>query len=51
VTLSHLDEIARWVVGFGGEAVAREPGELAGRVRELADRAMAAHVDAEAVSV
>jgi predicted DNA-binding transcriptional regulator YafY len=36
VTLSHLDEIARWIVGFGGACRVEEPEELAKRVREIA---------------
>ncbi|HVS14902.1 MAG TPA: WYL domain-containing protein [Thermoanaerobaculia bacterium] len=37
VTLSHLDEIARWTVGFGGRCRVVEPEELERRVRELAE--------------
>jgi predicted DNA-binding transcriptional regulator YafY len=43
VTLSHLDEIARWVVGFAGGAVAVEPAELVARVVEIAEGARAVH--------
>jgi predicted DNA-binding transcriptional regulator YafY len=43
VRLSHLEEIARWVVGFGGRAWAVEPAELVDRVRELAEDAAAGH--------
>jgi proteasome accessory factor B len=45
VTLSHLDEVARWVVGFAGGAVAVEPAELVERVREIAEGARAAHAE------
>jgi len=34
--VSHLDEIARWVVGFGGKAVVVEPEALSERVRSIA---------------
>jgi predicted DNA-binding transcriptional regulator YafY len=37
VRVSHLDEIARWVVGFGGRCVVVEPEELRGRVRGIAE--------------
>lgn len=36
VTLSHLDEIARWVVGFGGEINVVGPDELRERVLDFA---------------
>jgi predicted DNA-binding transcriptional regulator YafY len=36
VTLSHLDEIARWVVGFGGRCRVVAPAELRERVVGLA---------------
>jgi len=36
VTLSSLEEIARWIVGFGGRVEVEQPAELARRVRELA---------------
>lgn len=36
VTLSHLDEIARWVVGFGGRCRVVGPAELRERVVGLA---------------
>lgn len=36
VTLSHLDEIARWVVGFGGRCRVVAPAELRERVVMLA---------------
>jgi predicted DNA-binding transcriptional regulator YafY len=35
--LSHLDEIARWVVGFGGRIQVVAPEALRGRVREIAE--------------
>jgi predicted DNA-binding transcriptional regulator YafY len=37
VTLNHLDEIARWIVGFGGRCRVVEPEELERRVREIAE--------------
>lgn len=37
VQLSHLDEIARWVVGFGGDVEVVEPEALRRRVREIAE--------------
>ena len=43
VTVSHLDEIARWVVGFAGAARAIEPPVLATRVAEIAGRAYDRH--------
>lgn len=36
VAVSHLDEIARWIVGFGGAARAVEPPALVARVVEIA---------------
>ena len=41
VTLSSLDEIARWVVGFGGRCTVVEPPELATAVTRLARRVLA----------
>ncbi len=43
VTLAHLEEIARWVVTFGGDAQAIAPPELVDRVAEIANGAAAAH--------
>lgn len=37
VRLSTLDEIARWIVGFGGRVRVVEPEELRQKVRELAE--------------
>lgn len=37
VRLSHLDEIARWVVGFGGQVRVVAPEALRARVREIAE--------------
>ncbi len=37
VRLSHLDEIARWIVGFGGACQVVEPEALRERVADLAD--------------
>jgi predicted DNA-binding transcriptional regulator YafY len=42
VNLSHLEEIARWVVGFGGRCRVVAPAELRARVREIAVGALAA---------
>ncbi|HUP25081.1 MAG TPA: WYL domain-containing protein [Thermoanaerobaculia bacterium] len=36
VTLSHLDEIARWIVGFGGKCQVVEPETLREKVEGLA---------------
>lgn len=41
VKLSHLDELARWIVGFGGRARVEAPEELRARVVELAAGALA----------
>ena len=41
VTLSSLDEISRWVVGFGGRCMVLEPPELADSVSKLAKRVLA----------
>ncbi len=43
VTISHLDEIARWIVGFAGEAQAVEPLALVERVAAIAGRAYDRH--------
>ena len=43
VTLSHLEEIARWLLGFGGAARAIAPAALIDRVRALAAGALASH--------
>ena len=36
VELSSLEEIARWVVGFGGKCRVVGPGELAQQIEDLA---------------
>ena len=41
VTLSSLDEISRWVVGFGGRCIVLEPPELLDSVTKLAKRVLA----------
>lgn len=46
VSLSHLSEIARWVLGFGGQARAVEPPELVRLVAETALQAYQRHHDA-----
>ena len=43
VTISHLDEIARWIVGFAGAARAVEPPALVTRVAEIAGHAYDQH--------
>ncbi len=40
VEVSHLDDLARWVLGFGAEAVVISPPALRSRVRELAEGAL-----------
>lgn len=37
-TVPHLEEVARWVLSSSPDAVALEPPELVGMVRELAER-------------
>lgn len=43
MTLNSLDEIARWVAGFGGGAEVLAPEALRDRVVNLARRLLAAH--------
>jgi predicted DNA-binding transcriptional regulator YafY len=43
VTLAALDEIARWIVGFGGSAHATAPAALVGKVASMAEGAANAH--------
>ena len=43
VTISHLDEIARWIVGFAGAARAVEPPALVTRVADIAGGAYERH--------
>jgi predicted DNA-binding transcriptional regulator YafY len=43
VRLSHLDEIARWVVGFGGRVRVVAPEALRERVRKIAEGVMRAN--------
>ena len=43
VQLSHLEEIARWILGFGGLARAVEPHALVDLVAGMADRVHARH--------
>ena len=43
VQLSHLDEIARWILGFGGLARAVEPRALVDLVAGMASRVHARH--------
>jgi hypothetical protein len=49
-TTSPLEEIARWIVGFGGNAVALAPPFLADRVLAIAAGAARAHVKEEKVA-
>lgn len=48
VTLSHLEEVARWIVTFGGKARAVEPKELVDRVRDIAEEVLVKHGEATA---
>ena len=41
--LSHLDEIARWVVSFAGKARAVRPTALVTLVHDIASAALNAH--------
>ena len=43
VTISHLDEVARWIVGFAGAARAVEPPALVERVVDIAGAAHERH--------
>jgi predicted DNA-binding transcriptional regulator YafY len=43
VEVTHLDELARWIVGFGGEAVVVGPEELSRKVVEIAKGAVSAN--------
>lgn len=43
-----LPEIARWLTGFGGRAVAREPEELREMMRELHGEGLRAYEDEDA---
>ena len=43
VSLSHLEEVARWIVGFAGAARAVEPPTLVDLVADMAARAHDAH--------
>ena len=43
VEVNHLDELARWLLGFGGRARVVAPEELRARVVELAEGAMGAN--------
>ena len=43
VSLSHLEEVARWIVGFAGAARAVEPPALVELVADMAARAHEAH--------
>lgn len=41
VSVAGIEEISRWVVGFGGEATVLEPPELVARVRTMATGTLA----------
>ncbi len=43
IRVGPLDELARWIVGFAGKAVAEAPHELIERVRQIAGAAAEAH--------
>lgn len=43
VRVGPLDELARWIAGFAGAAVAMTPQDLVDRVRSIAAGAVAAH--------
>ncbi len=43
LTLNSLEEIERWILSWGGHAVALEPRELVDRVRRSASQIAAAH--------
>jgi predicted DNA-binding transcriptional regulator YafY len=43
VRIGPLDELARWIVGFGGQAIAVDPPELVEKVRAIAVEAAEAH--------
>lgn len=47
VTLTHIEEISRWIAAFGGRARAVEPPELVERVRQMAEGLLSAHPVAE----
>lgn len=47
VRLNHLDEIARWVVGFGGRCRVVKPQALRRKVRKLAAGAAKANADGD----
>ena len=48
VGVSHLDEVARWIVGFAGAARAIEPPALVARVTEIARGAYERHHESDA---
>jgi proteasome accessory factor B len=47
VRVGPLEELARWIVGFGGAALAVEPSELVQRVRAIAAGTVQAHAPAQ----
>ena len=47
VSLSHLEEVGRWIVGFAGAARAVEPPDLVALVADMAARAHDAHRPAD----
>lgn len=47
VTLGHLEEIARWIAGFGGKARAVAPPALVQRLREIGDEVARVHREAK----
>ena len=42
--LSSLEEVERWILGWGGKAVAREPGELRRSIRQAGEALARNHV-------
>jgi predicted DNA-binding transcriptional regulator YafY len=48
--LGPLEELARWITGFGGAAVAVEPPELVQRVRAIATGTASAHAATRAIA-
>jgi predicted DNA-binding transcriptional regulator YafY len=51
VTIGPLEELARWITGFAGAAIAMTPPELVQRVRAIAGGAADAHAQAGAAKV
>jgi len=43
VAVAGIEEISRWIVGFGADATVIEPPQLIARVREMASGTLANH--------